>query len=185
MVRPIWVAAIWALIVATGFAMVWRYSGTPGQGSTAPMQWPQGTRLELSARQPTVIMFVHPRCPCSRASLTELERLVAKAPAMSVTVVFVHPHATEWGHGELWDRAARIPAILLFEDADAAEAQRFGVETSGATLLYGQGGRLLFAGGLTASRGHEGAAEGQTKLLAALQGRAVDPLGPVFGCALK
>ena len=38
----------------------------------------------------------------------------------------------------------------------AARRQRFGAETSGQTLLYDRDGRLLFSGGTTGSRGHDG-----------------------------
>jgi hypothetical protein len=73
-------------------------------------------------------------------------------------------------------------------DDGGVEARRFGVKTSGTVLLYSALGRLLFHGGITGSRGHEGDNYGITRLAAALRGGAGDTAVPVvsrvFGCAL-
>jgi hypothetical protein len=65
------------------------------------------------------------------------------------------------------------------------EAGRFGAETSGHTLLYGADGRLLFSGGITASRGHAGENAGESAIIALVNHQT--PLRSqtlVFGCSL-
>ena len=65
-----------------------------------------------------------------------------------------------------------------------AQARRFGVETSGQTLLYA-GGSLAFSGGITGSRGHAGTNAGETALIALLTRGDADRRGTsVFGCPL-
>jgi hypothetical protein len=45
------------------------------------------------------------------------------------------------------------PAQRARADAEGVEMHRFGALTSGQTLVYDAAGRLLFSGGITASRG--------------------------------
>jgi hypothetical protein len=53
-------------------------------------------------------------------------------------------------------------------------------------ILYGQQGQLLFYGGLTASRGHEGDSAGIAAIQAILDGRQPYVAhADVFGCPLE
>jgi hypothetical protein len=71
------------------------------------------------------------------------------------------------------------------EDPEGAAALRFGASTSGQTLLYNDSGRLVFNGGITAARGHEGPNDGQDAVIALLQNRPpLHTATPVFGCSL-
>jgi hypothetical protein len=75
--------------------------------------------------------------------------------------------------------------VKVVVDPEGLEAGRFGAETSGHTLLYGTDGRLLFSGGLTASRGHAGENVGESAIIALVNHQT--PLRSqtlVFGCAL-
>jgi hypothetical protein len=63
---------------------------------------------------------------------------------------------------------------------------RFRVSTSGIGLLYDARGRLQFAGGITALRGHEGDSFGQERIVTLINEGATDRAdSPVFGCLLK
>ena len=132
-------------------------------------------------------MFVHPRCPCSRASVADLGRVLQRVPGLAhTTVVFISPPGAAKGfeQTDLRDAVQRLTGVTL-EDDDGTEARRFGAATSGATLLYDAGGRLVFAGGLTDVRGHEGRSFGEERIVAILQsGKADRPTTPVFGCSL-
>jgi hypothetical protein len=71
------------------------------------------------------------------------------------------------------------------EDPEGAAALRFGASTSGQTILYNDSGRLVFNGGITAARGHEGPNDGQDAVIALLQNRAPrQTTTPAFGCSL-
>lgn len=68
-------AFVWALAIIGGGALVWDFENTPGVPATAPHVWPAASRIPYPANRPTLVMlWVHPHCPCSRASLEEAER---------------------------------------------------------------------------------------------------------------
>jgi hypothetical protein len=134
-------------------------------------------------------MFVHPKCPCSRASVAELGRLVARVKRpFAASVVFVKPGGSDgdWSGSGLRESIAAIPGVAIVTDEDGAEAARFGAETSGACVLYDARGRLEFTGGITSMRGHEGDSFGQERMVALLNGETADRgSSPVYGCGLS
>src|SRR4051812_12480766 len=89
---------LWALGVAwlggavVGGGTLLNYSNTAGPGAGAAA-WPRGSALARESERFTLVMFLHPQCPCSRASVGELERLLASLGTERVrtTVVFVGP----------------------------------------------------------------------------------------------
>ena len=133
-------------------------------------------------------MFLHPHCPCSRASLGELERLLAQvSKPPSVELVFLKPDGTpsDWAETDLWRSASAIPSAKVYCDKGGLEARRFNAATSGQTLLYDLEGRLRFQGGITVERGHAGDNPGRTALRELLQeGHSQQTKTPVFGCEL-
>ena len=86
----------------------------------------------------------------------------------------------------LWSSAARIPGVHVLRDDGAREAERFGIATSGTVALYDARGKLLFHGGITPARGHEGDSFGRERVISLLAtGKADRADAPVFGCALS
>jgi hypothetical protein len=176
----------WGILVAAGFVGLARYKTTAGSMAETPARWPEGTRLVRDAGRPTLVMFAHPRCACTRASLAELNRLAAERSFDSL-VVFLSPAGVpaDFVQSDLWRSAVAIPRARVMRDEGGAEAARFGAGTSGATLLYASDGSLLFRGGITPARGHEGNSFGRERILALLDGRPADRRdAPVFGCQL-
>ena len=181
--------AAWLLSVGTGFAILVRYNQRPGRPADPPMRWPARSALERTSGRATLVMLVHPRCPCSRASLEELDGIIASAPGLAtVHVLVVGPPALSdgWEETDLRQKASRIPGVHLRQDDDGGEAARFGGATSGQVVLYDAAGALVFSGGITPSRGHEGDNDGRAAVLALLLGRPADQMArtPVFGCSL-
>lgn len=132
-------------------------------------------------------MLVHPQCPCTRASLVELGRLMAGTD-IDAWVLFLRPEGVQlnWERTSLWEMAASIPNVQPVTDVDGSAAKMFGAETSGHVLFYDATRGLRFSGGITASRGHEGPSAGTETLLSLLHGR--EPRSdrtPTFGCPLN
>lgn len=151
-------AVLWAVAVAVGLGTLWDYEITPASAGRASPHWPETSGIVRDRSRPTLVVFVHPHCPCSRASIRELARLMARVPErVSGSVLFVRPaHAPpNWAESDLWHTAVSIRGVRA-SVIDDARARAFGARVSGETLLYAADGRLLFAGGLTGSRGHEG-----------------------------
>ncbi|NOT53775.1 MAG: RedB protein [Deltaproteobacteria bacterium] len=161
---------------------------TPGPPAIGPSSWPVESHIPRQPHQPTLVMLAHPQCSCTRASIGELAILMAQLPRpVEAHVVFLTPTTLTgtWEQTDLWQSAAAIPGVQVFADRDGQEARLFQVTTSGQVLLYDERGRLAFAGGITASRGHSGENEGRHALLSLLT--AAEPLRtttPVFGCSL-
>jgi hypothetical protein len=139
--------------------------------------------------RPTLLVFVHPRCPCSGATIGELARILAKYHNRVTTAVFFYSPSTEapeWHRTDLWLAASAIPGVRITEDLDGSAARMFGAYTSGETLLYTPDGRLAFHGGITPARGHEGDSAGQDAILSLLSGKpAASNSAPVFGCSIR
>jgi hypothetical protein len=181
-------AALWIVAVAAGSMFLIRYEMTPGSGSSAPAKWPTGTSIPRDSKLPTLVMFAHPRCPCTRASLGELELLMARRQGrLSVRVLFIRPTGTnaDWKETDLWRKASAIPGVTVRWDDAGIEAHRFKAETSGQTVLYREDGILLFQGGITISRGHSGDNPGRSALEALVDHPVSNPnRTSAFGCAL-
>ena len=91
----------------------------------------------------------------------------------------------DWLHTDLWRSAQSIPGVLVQADEDGHEAANFQATTSGQVVLYDAGGKLLFRGGITSSRGHYGDNTGLSDILKLLNHEAANTHEtPVFGCSL-
>jgi hypothetical protein len=164
------------------------YDNTPGLTADAPIDWPAGSALARDPAGPTLIMLAHPRCDCTRASISELAELLARVRQRPRTfVVFIRPGGVNgaWENTSVWDQATEIPGVTVIRDDTGAEAEGFGVLTSGQTLLYDPQGRLVYSGGITEARGKSGNNAGRSALVELMDGAR--PRGrstPVFGCSL-
>jgi hypothetical protein len=181
----------WALAVLSGFAWLQDYASTPGRGADAPAVWPADVALARSPGRHTLALLAHPRCPCTRASLAELARLMPRLEApVDAYVLFVEPAGTDWAHGDLWDLARAIPGVVAVDDRGGTVADALGVHTSGQVVVYDPAGRLQFAGGITPARGHEGDSGGADAIAILVRPRARPTAPPaastslVFGCDL-
>jgi hypothetical protein len=184
-----WIAGgvAWIAAVIIGLAALMAYDNRPGAAAEAPAAWPADADLAADRQGPTLLMFAHPRCDCTRASLDELAELLARAAVRPrAYVVFLKPGhvAGGWEQTGIWRRAAAIPGVTVVRDDQGAEARRFGVRTSGQVLVYGRAGRLLYSGGTTGARGKTGNNVGRAAILAALEADRAQATAPVFGCSM-
>jgi hypothetical protein len=183
-------AVVWLSIVTTAMALIFQHVNAPGTVGEIPSNWPAGTQIALDKNRPTLIMFAHPHCPCTRATLGELDLLMAKCQGkVSAQVWFIKPAGTtaDWTNSDLWHSAVKIQGVTAHWDENGVETERFHAETSGQVVLYNPQGRLIFRGGITIARGHSGDNAGRTELMTMLQGRAIveaKDATPVYGCAL-
>lgn len=184
------IGLLWLGGVGKGILFLWGYAHTPGQAAQAMEAWPANSRLRLSSHRPTLVMMVHPHCPCSRASVGELEILMTRAHgSLEATVLFFKPSQGTfegWEKTDLWQSASRTPGVTTLVDLDGLEAKRFGAMTSGQAFLYSPRGHLLFQGGITSARGHFGDNKGLDSVLQMVfSGHASQRKTAVFGCSLR
>lgn len=150
--------------------------------------WPVESPLARGTTTPTIVLLAHPQCSCTRATLAELAEALARVEVKPKTyVLFLKPYEfdNEWAMSDLWRTAEALPNVTVVRDDDGLEARRFGAETSGQTMLYDEGGTLVFSGGITGARSHQGDNDGRRALVALLNHK--DPPRSwtnVFGCSL-
>lgn len=183
-----WVA-VWIAVIAIGVGFAASYEVTPGAQAAAPARWPADSPLPRVPHRGTIVMFVHPRCTCTRASLTELAAIMGTAANDATAVVaFLHPEGAsqDWEHTDTWATAGELPRTTRYVDRDGREATRFGARTSGHVVVYDADGTLVFEGGITASRGHPGDNIGRRSVLAHVTHTGTsEHVHDVFGCALE
>lgn len=176
----------WLLACGLGLWLLGSDASKSAPNASAPTTWPVSARVPKAPLQPSLVLFAHPYCACTRASLSELERILARAKDRP-DVWVVLAKAKDGSTSSIANAARRIPGVHVIEDTDGSEAARFGVEASGQVLVYGRDGRLAFRGGITPARGHEGDSRGGDLALRALSGGvAPEPRASadVFGCGL-
>lgn len=179
---------LWAGCVAAAFCGLQRYSATPGEQREPTLD---AERVLSELRQPgraLMVMALHPRCPCSDASLYEMQRLLAEiGDSCDGVILWYHPRikAAGWPSrpNEMAPGKARARVV---DDPDGELSSALGALTSGHVTLVDASGRVRFTGGLTISRGHRGPSPGQVAIRQILGGEPpVATSAPVFGCSLE
>lgn len=181
-------ATLWLLVVSIGLWFLWGYENTPGVSAAAPLLWPAESKIQRATDRATLVMLVHPHCPCTRATMGELASIMAHTQGrLTAYVLFLKPQgfSEDWEKTDLWQSAASIPGVNVMIDEGGAEARLFNSSTSGQTILYDAKGRALFSGGITGSRGHSGDNAGRSAIVSLVNtGTAEQAETKVFGCPL-
>ena len=179
--------AVWGICVAAGCLILQAYAASPGAAVQPLRTWPKATLIPLDSRRPTLLMFLHPLCPCSGASVDELSEILARSgDRVAAHAVILRTGSKTLGAGPRIDGSlTELPGLTIWDDERGALARQFGVRTSGHVVLYSPHGRLLYSGGITPCRGHRGDNYGRTAVLAEIFGKAADRCrAPAFGCPL-
>lgn len=195
------VAAFWLITIVAGLRSLVLHDTKPGMTVAAPVVWPGDATLTRVNDRMTLVMVVHPSCPCTRASLGELEVLMSRfRNRLTAYVLFAAPEPKDLDSSEArsWTVASAIPGVQCVRDPGGQVSKLFGAETSGYTLLYASDGTLRFSGGITISRGHHGDNDGTRSIGSILSAAwpdapSADParpripvlVTPVYGCSLK
>jgi len=181
---------LWLTAVGYGLVYLGRYETTPGENRVStPEVFPADSLITRNDGQATLLFFAHPKCPCSRASLNEIAKLMPEVEGrLSVFVVLSKPAGApaDWTDTDLRSNAEKIPGVRVLIDENEVETDRFSARTSGTALLYDKDGNLRFQGGVTLSRGQEGDNAGRSAI-ANIVNNNVSELGQtaVFGCPIQ
>ena len=102
---------VWLGLVLVGLWKINQYSNTPGESARASQRLPSISGVAVSSGLATLVLFLHPKCGCSKATLGELAQLVPKISAKSkVNIVFLKPDGFTDAdvRGSLWAEANEI-----------------------------------------------------------------------------
>lgn len=160
---------LWLGAVGVGMLAMASYELKPGVANTSLSRWPGQAPLTFDSGRSNLVLFAHPRCPCTQATLTQLQQIAARCgEKINLKILFYQPagESPTWGQTPLWQMAASIPNATVMDDPDGELARQFGAATSGQALLFDEEGKLMFSGGITGARGHEGDNPGQSRILA-------------------
>jgi len=180
--------AVWMAALVTGYLTLTGFSSTPGQSAEAIQQWAGSSVIASSVGKPLLIVAIHPKCMCSAATVTELEQVLLRCNGrVDVHALVLVPQASDesFKDSAVISRLQKLPSVAVHFDLGGNELRRLGLHTSGNVLLYSSTGQLLYNGGITYARGHEGDNLGESQVEdAILKGQAPQTDRPVFGCKL-
>lgn len=171
----------WILAVSAGMGAIVRYDSTPAAAHQVLAEWPRESAIGFDGSRPNLVMAVHPVCSCTRASLNELARMLPPLGGRARIVILLLGR-----NGNRYEQMVKDMNIESFADRTGVEASRLGLTTSGEIAIYAAGGNLLYSGGITESRAHEGDNPAEAAAMAALQSAGSVGIrnAPVFGCEL-
>ena len=180
---------VWSVACAAGFWKLWVYGNTPSvSGEMNPANWQIPAELVVTEDVHAMYVFAHPKCPCTRATFNELERLQAQFEGrMAIRVVFFEPMDADasWRRTGLWAQASQFPNAEIIPDPGGALAHSAGATSSGTVGVFDPDGQLLFWGGITPSRGHEGESVGLISVRSVLSGgEPIQSRCDAFGCEI-
>lgn len=173
----------WCLAVTASLGGLATYSSAPSFVEEVATTRFEGGSLDRF----TLIVGVHPRCACTLATASQLERLLTRIDARVDCVVYVFaPHdAEDFTETLLVERFRAMPSVRVELDRAAARCREYGLSTSGAVALFAPGGERVFSGGLSPSRGHEGACLGTDAVADIVLGRTPEVTQTaVYGCRI-
>jgi hypothetical protein len=209
--RTLVLFALWLLLIICGIWVSMEYEKTPARIANAAAQakaiptMPAGSSRSVTANSATpnsfcpnytpvltgskqyeLVMFAHPQCPCTKATLSELDRFLGRNNNVSTRVYFIVPNGFEsWKNSENFKAAARIPGVEVRIDENGVLAEKFKACASGECFLFDRKATLLFHGGITVARGHEGDNLGLEQLSSIVEGRSLTAISNVvYGCTL-
>ncbi len=178
---------LWLGCIAAHFCALQHYSAQAGAAHT-PRDPNEFFSAHRQPGRPLLVMAIHPRCPCSDASLAELGDLLARSHGRCDALIIQYQPVDQtsgWPTHSAPQRLGGVRVNVLL-DAGGKIASTLGAATSGHVVFADAQGKIRFTGGITTSRGHRGRAPAQDAILKLLSGSKSDARStPVYGCALE
>lgn len=175
----------WAGLLGAGFALLQRYESTAAHSAPAPAV---ENPLFRDGKLFSLVIALHPHCPCSRATVGELVKIYSHAPDKAkITVLAFKPldEPDSWIESSALRTLEKLsPHVVI--DTNGVMATSLSLNTSGQIQLYSPEGKLLYNGGITAARGHSGDNAGESTVLSLLRNEITTAANaPTFGCSIQ
>lgn len=177
---------VWVLGVLAGLGWLGLYAREKGDQHVLSPEGAAWMEARRSTGRPLLVMAVHPRCPCSAASLAELGDLLARSRGGcdALLLEYAPPEPLRWSAPSAFRELGGV-SVPVIPDTEGRLAAYLGALTSGHTVVLDEHGAVRFQGGLTGSRGHRGRSPAQDAILASISGRTHPTTNaPVYGCRL-
>lgn len=146
----IWVGSI---IWSTKAMLIFQF--TPGKMGKVFNDFPQKSKLVLDQTLPTLILFLHPKCTCSKASVEEIKIIKSSIKKEFKLIAVVQTASLKLTDEleKLKEELSTLPHSTIVNDSYSFETNLFSVKTSGQIYIYSSFGELIYTGGSTSSRG--------------------------------
>lgn len=175
---------IWAVAL---FSIVFKFTFyTSAAGPVGELAQKLPNSIVANPHSYNMYVILHPECACSQATLSEIERIQARTNnQIKIHLVFVKLKQTEHHeNSKLFARASSLSDMSVLVDSGEI-AKSLGALTSGQVLLYNPSNDLVFAGGVTQARGHEGPNDGAESIVNIVSSKgSLIIQTPVYGCHL-
>lgn len=182
-------ALAWLLVTVGAFVTLVDFGFRPGSAAAATKRWPERAPVPRDLSRPTLVVFLHPACTHSQATLDQLVDLLRVTRGeVAVHLLFrLDPiHEPDPELTPLRQRALGLTGTAVGDDTAGQAARLFGATHSGQVLLYGVGGELLFSGGISAVADGNTPHPGRAALQALLTGNPTSENSAlVHGCPLE
>lgn len=180
--------AAWLAAIATAMAALADYMHTPAPQAAPADAWPD-TLEPLDAGVHTLVLAVHPRCPCTVATVRQLEKLrdTPEHPLRIRAYAFepARPdQPRDWRDTDVTRILERHGARVI-PDPEGNAATTLRLTTSGHAVLFDPNANAVFQGGLTHARGVAGPSAAVVNINRVLAGQP-HPLNTthVYGCPI-
>src|SRR5262245_53376547 len=108
-----------------------RYSAAAGPRGAVPARWPEDSQLPRAPGRPVLVVFAHPECSCTRATLAVLAEIASElGRAVDVDVV-IDDDIADPERSDIAVRARQIRGVRVVFARAQAENTRFGDITPG------------------------------------------------------
>src|SRR5438552_1238510 len=108
-------SAFWLVAVFVCVYLLALHELTPGRVGKVG-GWPGSHLVALGHGTKTLLVFIHPGCPCTEATMTELRRILDEnGNLVRASVLAFRPSAaaSNWERTDLYERLVRFPDVKL------------------------------------------------------------------------
>ncbi len=179
--------AIWGILIVCGAQVLISYTNARRNQPAFEDIDPASLAHFVGSSEYSLILFLHPKCSCSRATIRELKSVLSRAPqAYQLTVVMYCPEEKpeSWTEGVNERLARRLGPRKWVVDSGELFSRNH-ILDSGHVLCFDRNQELRFSGGVTVSRPHEGPNQARLALARILDGGPQAKVHfPVFGCSI-
>src|ERR1043165_4499203 len=111
----------WVVALIASARLLLSYESTPGEVGSVPSGWPRTSQIPAPTDEAVLVMVAHPRCPCTRASMAELKKIMTHVQGkLDAYVLFLKPSGSgsDWDDTTLFRMANGIPGVKVISDID-------------------------------------------------------------------
>ena len=187
--------AVLPLVIILGSFQLASYSTQPGQTGDVARRLDNKAFTEMVPGVKShdgkfrVLIAYHPHCPCTVAAIRNLQRMqtrISKPHIVCALAYLPKGNSKDWISSTNSNEIQNLSNVQTIVDCNGQISSELGIKTSGHVLIYSPDGELLFSGGITPGRGHEGDCPASESVISAINDRSSERIRwPVFGCPFE